>query len=194
MADYFADPTELGQGELSQLVQLARALDAANLDVERAEAKLKEAQDHRDFLARKRIPEAMRAVGLSELPLADGNRVLVKDFVRVSLTEENKDKGHQWLREIGSGALIKRKVEVQFSRGQDNEAGAFVAECRERGYEPTDTETVPWNSLDAFGRARLDKGEKLPPFFSIVEFPEAVIVPPAKTRASGSKRRQTKTE
>jgi hypothetical protein len=89
------------------------------------------------------------------------------------------------LREIGSAGLIKRKVELQFGAGQDNEAGAFVAECREKGYEVSDAEQVPWNTLDSFARKRLEAGEALPECFTIFESKEAVIVPPAKPKRRG---------
>ena len=78
----------------------------------------------------------MQEMGLERIDV-DGNSVTLNQFVYASIPEANKAEAFAFLRDIGEDDIIKNEVKVQFGKGQDNEAGAFIDDCaRQAGLDP----------------------------------------------------------
>lgn len=160
--DYDYDQTEEPAGEISQLTSLANQLELLEDDMAAASARLDELTRQRDHLAVAVIPELMDKLGIEGLPLRDGRELAIKESVTAGISADRREAAHNWLRSAGFADLIKRKVTIEFGRGQDNEAGALVDDLRKRGLRPDDKSDVNYQTLGAFVRRRLAEGGELP--------------------------------
>jgi hypothetical protein len=144
---------------------LAR-LSAAGADLLKAKAELEAAQDAAtraeakvNDLEQKLIPDLMEEAGVDSFTTKDGLRIALTKNVR---TNTKSPELHAWLREIGSGGLIKSVVTVPFTKGGDEAARGLVAELAGREIASDFTQDVAWNSLQTLVRDRLKDGEEVP--------------------------------
>ena len=77
-------------------------------------------------------------MGLSYLKLADGSSVEVKTNYSATITQANKEKAFNWLRENGLGDIIKNELTVSFGRNEDNKAAEYADLAKGQGVS-TDT-------------------------------------------------------
>ena len=76
-------------------------------------------------------------MGLSFLKLADGSSVEVKTNYSATITQANKEKAFNWLRENGLGDIIKNEISVSFGRNEDNKAADYAELAKSNGFQPT---------------------------------------------------------
>jgi hypothetical protein len=160
--DTYEAAENLGAGDIAKLTETARHLEAIDSDIEAQEERLNELKAQRKHIAETVLPVMMEELDLSELKLRDGALLQVKDVVTAGIPKDMKETAFNWLRANGFGGLIKRKVVVEFGRGKDNEAGAFVDNCVKAGLNPSDNTEVNYQTLGAFVREQLADGKDLP--------------------------------
>lgn len=123
-SDYMDNaPTDQG---VSTLANLGQALVKAELDVLKAEAELKKAQDLRKDIEERQIPDAMREAGVEELKLAGGVVIGIEEVLGVTVRKDNKQRVLNWLEKEGHGGIIKRKLSVAFNKDQQDEASNLI--------------------------------------------------------------------
>lgn len=111
------------------------------------------------------LPEALRAVGMSEFALLDGTRVKVEDkLVGTMLTDPA---GLAWVEEHGGASLIKTSVTIEMDRGDVAEARALLTELRShrlanRFKKLNLAEFVHHSTIGAFARELAERGEDPP--------------------------------
>lgn len=158
-AAFTARPTDELFAKLANLVSDQIAAERA---VEHAEAALTTAQERLRRVSEVELPEFMEnTMGLSETTTRDGVKVKIKEVVRAGITKERAAKALNWLRANGAGALIKRVVSVQFTKGQDANADELTKVIHAAGFEPEDGAGVHAQTLGAWVREKLEAG-KLP--------------------------------
>jgi hypothetical protein len=101
-------------------------------------------------------------MGLSYLKLADGSSVEVKTNYSATITQANKEKAFNWLRENGLGDIIKNELTVSFGRNEDNKAAEYAVLAKGQGYQPTQKLKVEPMTLKALVRERIEGGKPLP--------------------------------
>ena len=101
-------------------------------------------------------------MGLSYLKLADGSSVEVKTNYSATITQANKEKAFNWLRENGLGDIIKNELTVSFGRNEDNKAAEYAELAKGQGYQPTQKLKVEPMTLKALVRERIEGGKPLP--------------------------------
>lgn len=117
-----------------------------------------------DLLLNK-IPEAMAAVGMSDFTLQSGMQVTVKEFMHGSLPKEDQAKRRKaldWLIRNGASDLVKTTITTAFGAGDAKEAERAIAALKKIKITPDVKEDVHAQSLMAFARERLRKGEEVP--------------------------------
>lgn len=97
-----------------EVMVLINNLEATIGKIEAAEKKLDGLKQVRDHLAREVIPAYLDQHGISELTLASGKKVSVKEdlFCRLPADPFERDTALTWLEAHGGEALIKDVVEV----------------------------------------------------------------------------------
>ena len=152
-----------------------RLREAVNRAAE-LEAEFNLAKAEATRLATVEIPDAMGT--LTEIRLADGSTLSVKDDLNASVSEANRPEAWTWLREHGHGGVIKQAFEID-ARGMDDKVRTkFLAGLAKLGLAPECSETVHASALKSLCKELLEKGIKLPPSFSIFQFKKATVKAP----------------
>jgi hypothetical protein len=169
---------------LGEVQQLAHALLRAKADVESVEDDLKAANERVRVLQEESIPSAMQELGLKDFTLESGEKVTVKDDVYASITAEKKADAFAWLEEHNFGGLIKTEVAVQFGKDSAEAVEELLGVLKAMKLEPEASRSVNAQTLKAFLREQLEKGEKDLPLdlFGARPVTVAQIKAPAKTK------------
>lgn len=131
-----------------EIVQMVEALDA----------KKKELDQVRD----KELPNAMMEIGIEEVKLKSGHKISIKNEAYCSISAEKAPAAHAWLRDHGHGAIIKNVIFAEFGKGEDERAIEAATALAEAGFKPEQKETVHPQTLKAFIREQINKGEEVP--------------------------------
>ena len=105
--------------KLADKIQEMQAIQSA---IESDEQQLKQKKKHLENLSGEVIPTMLSEMGLSFLKLQDGSSVEVKTNYSATITQANKEKAFNWLRQNGLGDIIKNEIVVSFGRSEDDKA------------------------------------------------------------------------
>ena len=120
-----------------------------------AKAKLLELTD-RD------LPDMMAEGGITNFTLADGSKLEVKQTYGARIPVVHRDAAFAWLKEKGHDDIIKNLVSVPFGRGEDSLATDFINLAQKNGYAPDQKKEVHPQTLKAFVKEQLEKGQEVP--------------------------------
>ena len=141
-------------------------------------------------LSEETLPELLNAVGLPGLKLADGTVVELVDNISASITDENRDEAHKWLRENGYGDIIKNVVAFSFGKGEDDDAKVLLAYANEMAKSGQlhfgtldQKEAVHSSTLKAFVKEQLKQGTALPAAAFKLYVGQATKIKKAKSRS-----------
>ena len=122
------------------------------------------------------IPKLMYDMNLSTLKLKDGSEVSVGKKFYAAAYAEKRAEAIQWLRQNGLGDIVKNEITVNFGQNEDDKAMAYATLARERGFEPSQKETVHHASLSVVMREWKEKGNEIPAdLFSVLDADQAKI-------------------
>ena len=150
--------------EVTTIAQECVNLKQKEDEIAELEDKLKKKKEEADHISSKVIPELLAEQGLSEIKLADGSKVSVKQEFRATLPKDEvrRDAAYQWLRDQGLGDIIKNNVSVTFGKGEDDKAQSLIDLAVANGYEPSQKSDVAWNTLSALYEERVKAGLDMP--------------------------------
>jgi hypothetical protein len=152
--------------ELERVTALVREM----LHLEAEIAEMKERIDAKDkaraMIAESDLPELMDEVGLSEVVLGDGRRIIIAQEIYAHISENNKPTAFSWLRLYGHDDIIKRDLTLRFGKGEDEKARKLYDELTGRPELSDNTiiskESVHGGTLKAFVRRELERGTDIP--------------------------------
>lgn len=161
-ADFFAEVDEtLDVDEVLELTALVEMQLVAEKAVLAAEELVKAAKKKLRKVQEELLPDAMTAAGVDELKLVSGQKIQITEFVRCHIKKEDKPKAYQYLRDIGSGDLIKNEVSIIFQTGKDTEAAGLMTKLQEMGFLAQQKENVHTGTLQAWAKEQLKEGKPL---------------------------------
>lgn len=147
---------------LSRITNLVNEAKAAASDVNKAMADLKTKQQRYNNLVEFQIPEAMAEAKQEALKTADGTPVEVAETLYAAIPKARLPEAIMWLTANGGESIIKRKLELGFDKGEDQQASRCLDTLLEEGFTPTDTQSVNPMSLAAHLREMVERGETVP--------------------------------
>jgi hypothetical protein len=129
------------------------------------------------------LPELMREAGMTELTLANGDKLQITAEVQCGITDERRVAAFAWLAERGFGGLIKTAILIPFARTERDDALRFAHELAEKtGREVELSETIHPQTLKSFIKEQLalgGDGEKPPAdVFGIFPYDRAKLTAP----------------
>ena len=150
--------------EVTTITQECVNLKKVEDDIAAIEEQLKKKKEEADHISSKVIPELLAEQGLSEIKLADGSKVSVKQEFRCTLPKDDvkRQQAYEWLRNEKLGDIIKNNVFVTFGKGEDDKAKSLIDLAVENGYEPSQKSDVAWNTLTALYEERVKAGLDMP--------------------------------
>jgi hypothetical protein len=99
---------------------------------------------------------------LSFLKLSDGSSLEVKTNYSATITQANKEKAFNWLRENNLGDIIKNEISVSFGRNEDIKAADYAELAKGQGFQPQQKLKVEPMTLKALVRERIEAGKEMP--------------------------------
>ena len=158
------DQTEIldKTSNINKLANKIKEMQVIQKDIEQNEKYLKQRKQDLEQVSGETIPTMLTEMGLSYLKLTDGSSVEVKTNYSATITQANKEKAFNLLRENGLGDIIKNELTVSFGRNEDNKAAAYATLAKGQGYQPTQKLKVEPMTLKALVRERIEGGKPLP--------------------------------
>lgn len=166
---------------LAGLSKLGEALRLAEAQVAEIQEQLTAAQGRVAELSERQIPELMDSLGMERFTLKGGATVLVKKTLSVTLPAETKERAHDWLEANGHSGLIKRKVEVAFTREQQSRAVSLATQLKSEYDDVRMERKVEPSTLKAFVAGLMKDGKPVPTdLINVFERRVATIETPKK--------------
>ena len=150
--------------DITNLAEECQKLKDLEDKIKSADNHLRDLKAQADEIGSKVIPEILAEQGLSSLKLADGSAVSVKKEYRCTLPkdEDRRAAAYKWLRNNKLEDIIKNNIFVTFGAGEDNKAKQLLDLAADNGFEPQQKSDVPWNTLTALFKERVESGLDMP--------------------------------
>ena len=97
---------------IDKLANKIKQMQIIQKDIAQNEEYLKQRKQELEQISGEAIPTMLSEMGLSYLKLADGSSVEVKTNYSATITQANKEKAFNWLRDNGLGDIIKNEMTV----------------------------------------------------------------------------------
>ena len=141
-------------------VDLEDKVDEAEKNVTKLKGQLKE-------ISESTIPGLMQELRLDEIKTSDGFKVLIIKKMRASIPAKDmvkKAKALKWLVDNGFEKLIKRTIDIEFSREEAEEAKTLMKELEKDhpDLNMVSKEGVHPNTLSAFVNEQMELGKQIP--------------------------------
>ena len=147
---------------INKLADKIKEMQALQQQLEIQEEALKQKKKDIEHISGEVIPTMLSEMGLSFLKLQDGSSVEVKTNYSATITQANKEKAFNWLRENGLGDIIKNEISVSFGRNEDNKAADYAELAKSQGLDPMQKLKVEPMTLKALVRERMEAGKEMP--------------------------------
>lgn len=173
----FDHPAAAPVDSLTRIRGLGELLNTQIDEESRLTAELKAAKEARRRTEEEDLPQLMKEVGLTEIKLASGETVKIKEEVTCGITQANRDDALAWLIKNGFGGLIKTEIALAFGRGDRDLAERVAGELSQQGYQDLELkEVVHPGTLKSFIKERMAAGEAIPmDLFSVRPFDKATL-------------------
>lgn len=145
---------------IDDVAELANFLDGLNKEIENLQNTLKIVLERKRVLVEETIPSIMMELGIKDLTLENGKKMSLKSEVYAQIASENKPLCFVWLNEHNFGGLIKTNVIVEFGKGSREMAFDLADELRTNGYNVNFKEDIHAQTLKAFLKEQIKKGNK----------------------------------
>lgn len=169
------------KGALEKLKGARGLYDLAVDEVAFYEGKLKEAKAKLETIQRDMIPEILNNAGLSKIVLDDGREVVVKDQVKASITEGNKDTAFKSMVAFAMADGFTEKVALEMVRSMFKEKLILESNSLSEqvllnnGLAYDKDRNIHNQTLNKYCRDRLAQGKEIPEGVSLFTYQEAVI-------------------
>ena len=147
---------------INKLADKIKELQAQQEQLQQQEDAIKQKKKDIEYLSGEVIPTMLSEMGLSFLKLQDGSSVEVKTNYSATITQANKEKAFNWLRENGLSDIIKNEISVSFGRNEDNKAADYAELAKGQALEPRQKLKVEPMTLKALVRERIEAGKDMP--------------------------------
>lgn len=156
------DDKPMGDASLKALSEKSQELQNLDDDIKSIEEKLGQLKASYRQLSEVEIPNMLSELGLSEITLADGNKISTATYYSARISEEKREEAFTWLNDNGFADIIKNTVSVSFGRDEDDSARKLVDSLEDNGYTTAQKQWVEPMTLKAFVREQVEKGSDLP--------------------------------
>lgn len=159
----YVQPANLDEkAGMAQLQYLAERQARTQSDIAILEASLDAKKRELKQISEVAIPELMDELGVSGFTTATGLKISVRETIRAAIPKNKTEEAIRWLEANGHSSLVKRKVSVNFGKGEDDTAQELLETLNEKHLPFDDSATVHPSTLSAFVREMLADGEDLP--------------------------------
>ncbi len=146
---------------LERLKQLGEELMEAEALVTSISEALDAAKSRANQLKSFTLPELMSEVGIDEFKTSDGAKITLSDFFSGSLPKDpvRRAQAIEWLDDHSAGHLVKTEVSLIFGREEREESRKLLERLDKAGYQPQVSLNVHAQTLVAFVREAMRRGD-----------------------------------
>lgn len=174
-----AGALKVSDESLTGIAGLARRAKLLEKEIADLAESLKEKEENYRKLTEQTIPEAMAEAGMKKFVMEDGSMIDVKPFYGASIPKARQAEAFQWLRDHGFDDIIKNTVSVRFGRKEDELCSRLLQLLGEQGFAAEQTEKVEPQTLKAWVKERIEKGQPVDSdLFGVYVGQKAVIATP----------------
>lgn len=155
--------------DLADLIKKGEELEQLQREAEALSKQLSDKNSLINRLETETLPDMLKALGMRSLTLDSGGEISLFDIIGVSITDDNREPAHEWLREHGHGDIIKNNLTLSFGKGEDAYALKITDDLlrmRSEGLvkfgDLIQKEAVHPQTLKAFAKDRLTSGKEFP--------------------------------
>jgi len=141
--------------DIQTLTTLGAHLEQLNTDIEIAEHDLDTLKQKKRQLQEETLPEIMFQLGLEELKLAGGGRIVLTKFVDAKMKQEATCLA--WLKEHKHEAIVKSEFKINLRMGEDDTV--LREKLSESNIPFTEKVAIHPATLKKFARERIDEGD-----------------------------------
>lgn len=156
------DDKPMGDASLKALSEKSNELQNLDNQIKDVEEELGKLKSKYRELSEVDIPSMLSELGLSEITLADGNKISTATYYSARISDDKRDEAFGWLNDNGFADIIKNTVSVSFGRDEDDSARKLVDSLEDNGYATAQKKWVEPMTLKAFVREQVEKGSDLP--------------------------------
>ena len=162
-------PREISSDALEELRAHVRRHRELVIEVTEAEERLKVLKNSLNEMEQKELPDLFHAAGVDKVGLpAEGNHpaydATLKPYYKANIPEGNKPEAFAWLNNNGYGDIVKTVFKIEFGLGEETPTKVLEKELTKMGVDYSKDMTVPWQTLTAWLKERIEKRDgDLPP-------------------------------
>jgi hypothetical protein len=157
MPDFLKDnKEEITNDTLQVLAQLVNRLEEKEDLLEQKEKELEELKKSRDMLSQVDIPELLLSKGLSEIRLANGTKVIIKEDSAVTI--KDKEKFYIYLKNNGEDDIIK--LTFAFDRMASEMIEKLFEYLNSNSYKYKSENNIHYQTQAKYFRTKLGIGEE----------------------------------
>lgn len=178
MEHLFSENESLSQDKLSELSDYCNLHIQLQKDIEDLEEKLKKRKYELEQVSRSNIPELLNSVGLSELRLSNGLKIIVEDKLKANIANKNSLVAYRnMIKAEGGDYEAERTVDELFkSQAVIEDATDKLLEYLIDKEIPYDMKrTIHYQTLAKYCRNRLAQGKEIPEGISVFQYQETKI-------------------
>ena len=105
------------------------------------------------------LPAMMQELGIKSAEIAGVGKISLGTEIACSVTKKNGARAFEWLASIDCDNIIKSVVEVQFGKGEIEQARTLEVELNARGFTANLSQSVHYQTLKALLKERLQQGQ-----------------------------------
>jgi hypothetical protein len=154
-----ADALKVSDETVTGIAGLARRAKLLEKEISDLTDSLKEKEENYRKLTEQTIPEAMAEAGMRKFVMEDGSLVDIKPFYGASIPKARQAEAFDWLRKNGFDDIIKNTVSVRFGRNEDELCRRLLDLLGQQGYPAEQTEKIEPQTLKAWVKERVEKGQ-----------------------------------
>ena len=153
---------ELSNEKLKQLTELSSLLKAERAAILVVEDQLKQLKVNERNLSEEKIPQLMTEIGLTAVILKSGGKVSIKEDLKCSINNKNRDEVMNFIRKEGDAAIIKNEVSIIFGKGDEKIADRCF-EKLDKSYENVSrASTVNTGTFKSMVKELIESGVEVP--------------------------------
>lgn len=158
-----SDFESISPEKLQSLSELAKEARETDVTIASLENQLSLKKERLRIIVEGLLPDIMMELGMSELKLTTGEKLIMSKYYSASIKDENQEAAFKWLRETNNDSIIKNEVKGSFGKGQDAEAKQVMEalESMVPGLFSLKTNVHPM-TLKSFVKERIEGGMELP--------------------------------
>jgi hypothetical protein len=154
-----AGALKVSDEQVTGIAGLAKRAKMLEKEIAEMEEVLSERAEQYRKLTEQTIPEAMAETGMKKFVMEDGSSIDIKPFYGASIPKARQSEAFQWLRDHGFDDIIKNTVSVRFGRNEDELCVRLLNLLGEQGYPAEQAQKIEAQTLKAWVKERVEKGE-----------------------------------